>query len=97
MTAEQTQDEKKSSRPQMVTTNTGRILRVTPEDAAARAAAAASANVAPAHVDPARRADVLFRKRRPEGQEVSVWWMVGAFVVSSGVVIALLSWVPYNA
>jgi hypothetical protein len=81
----------------MVTTNTGRILRVSPEDEAARAAAAAAATTAPPNMDPARRTDVLFRVRRAEGHELSPWWMVGAFVVTSGLVIALLSWVPYSA
>lgn len=44
--------------------------------------------------DPARRSDVLFRVRREKGQEISSWWMVGAFVGVSAVVIALLSLVP---
>ena len=47
--------------------------------------------------DPARRPDVLFRVRRDEGHELSPWWMIGAFVVTSGLVIALLSWVPGSA
>ncbi len=45
-------------------------------------------------VDPARRPDVLLRKRRDEGHEISAWWMIGAFVAVSGVVIAVLSFVP---
>ncbi|WP_404433672.1 UDP-N-acetylmuramyl pentapeptide phosphotransferase [Microbacterium lacus] len=45
-------------------------------------------------VDPARRPDVLLRKRRDEGHEVSVWWMIGAFIAVSGVVIAVMSFVP---
>jgi hypothetical protein len=45
-------------------------------------------------VDPARRADVLFRVRRAEGHEVSSWWMIGAFLATSGLVILLLSGVP---
>ena len=48
-------------------------------------------------VDPARRTDVLFRVRRDEGHEISSWWMIGAFLVTSGIVIALLSWVPGGA
>ncbi|MDQ2689719.1 MAG: UDP-N-acetylmuramyl pentapeptide phosphotransferase [Chloroflexota bacterium] len=44
--------------------------------------------------DPARRADVLFRVRREKGHELSAWWMVGAFVLVSAGVIALLSFVP---
>ena len=97
MTAGQTSNDEKSDAVQMVTTNTGRILRVSAADQAARAAAAASATPAPANVDPARRADVLFRVRRPEGHEISSWWMIGAFVLTSGLVIAALSWVPYSA
>lgn len=97
MTTEQSGGGQKPAPVKMVTTNTGRILRITPEDEAARAAAAAAATVAPANVDPARRADVLFRVRRAEGHELSAWWMIGAFVVTSGLVIALLSWVPYSA
>lgn len=96
MTAEPMGSGSKAAPVKMVTTSTGRILRVSPDDEAARAAAAAAAAAAP-KVDPARRADVLFRVRRPEGQEPSAWWMIGAFLVTSGLVIALLSWVPYNA
>lgn len=44
--------------------------------------------------DPARRPDVLLRKRRAEGHEISPWWLIGAFVLISGAVIALLSLVP---
>ncbi len=47
--------------------------------------------------DPARRPDVLLRVRRDEGHEVSVWWMVGAFVGVSAAVILLLSFVPGGA
>ena len=53
----------------------------------------AQAVVADAH-DPARRPDVLLRVRRDEGHELSPWWMIGAFVVVSLAVIALLSLVP---
>lgn len=91
--------------PKMVTTATGRILRVNPDGtlgssradgsaASAQTAAAARTGVAQ---DPSRRADVLFRVRRDEGHELSPWWMIGAFVVTSGLVIALLSWVPGGA
>ncbi|MFE7844442.1 UDP-N-acetylmuramyl pentapeptide phosphotransferase [Microbacterium sp. NPDC057407] len=45
-------------------------------------------------VDPARRPDVLLRVRREEGHEISAWWMIGAFVGVSGLVIGLLSFVP---
>jgi len=50
-----------------------------------------------AHIDPARRPDVLFRVRREEGQQASPWWMIGAFVVTSAVVIFLFSFVPGGA
>lgn len=65
-------------------------------DAVARSANAAS-HASPSHpqpVDPARRPDVLFRVRREEGQQPSAWWMIGAFVVVSGVVLVLFSFVP---
>lgn len=82
----------------MVTTSTGRILRVSAADAAAAASAsaAAKATISPnvAGLDPARRADVFFRVRRDEGHELSAWWMVGAFLATSGLVILLLSGVP---
>lgn len=44
--------------------------------------------------DPARRPDVLLRKRREEGHELSPWWLIGAFVAVSTAVILLLSLVP---
>jgi len=91
-------DEKteKPSRAQHITTKTGRILRVTEEQIAAAQATPATAT-AKTVVDPARRTDVLFRVRRDEGHEISSWWMIGAFLVTSGIVIALLSWVPGGA
>ncbi|MFC4140455.1 MULTISPECIES: hypothetical protein [unclassified Microbacterium] len=81
-----------------VTTETGRILRVSdlPEGTVVKLSTPAPGAQA-AVVDPARRADVLFRKRRDEGHEVSVWWMIGAFFASSGIVCALLWWVPGGA
>lgn len=48
-------------------------------------------------IDPARRPDVLFRVRREAGETMSPWWMIGAFVVVSGVVIVLMSFVPGGA
>ena len=48
-------------------------------------------------IDPARRPDVLFRVRRDEGHQVSAWWMVGAFVGVSAIVILALSFVPGGA
>ena len=47
--------------------------------------------------DPARRPDVFFRVRRPEGHQPSVWWSIGAFILVSGTVIALLSLIPGGA
>lgn len=47
--------------------------------------------------DPARRPDVLFRVRREEGHQPSAWWSIGAFVGFSGIVLALLSFVPGGA
>lgn len=63
--------------------------------AAVHAAAVHSAAAEP--IDPARRPDVLFRVRRKEGQQASVWWMIGAFVGFSAAVIWLLSFVPGGA
>lgn len=82
------------SRARQVTTKTGRILRVTEEQLADAVAARAAASAIP---DPARRKDVLFRVRRDEGHEISSWWMIGAFVLTSGIVVALLSGVPGGA
>lgn len=48
----------------------------------------------PVFTDPARRPDVLLRVRRAPGQEPSAWWFVGAFLVFSGAVTALLSLIP---
>jgi hypothetical protein len=53
--------------------------------------------VVAAAVDPARRPDVLLRKRRPEGEQMSAWWPIGAFVVISAIVIALMNFVPGGA
>ncbi|MFT4258824.1 hypothetical protein [Microbacterium sp.] len=90
MTAQQTKGAK-AAETKFVTTNTGRILRVNPD----QLEAAARTSAPDVHAtDPARRADVLFRKRRDEGHEISAWWMIGAFLATSGLVILLLSGVP---
>lgn len=47
--------------------------------------------------DPARRPDVLLRKRLDDDHQISAWWMIGAFVAVSAAVIALLSLVPGGA
>ncbi|HYP73865.1 MAG TPA: hypothetical protein VEP72_07200 [Microbacterium sp.] len=47
-----------------------------------------------APVDPARRPDVLLRRRLPEGHQVSAWWMIGAFVFVSTAVVLLLNFFP---
>ncbi|WP_136043530.1 MULTISPECIES: hypothetical protein [unclassified Microbacterium] len=84
----------KAAATKIITTNTGRILRVS-ADAESGVAATPSVPTPPAAIaDPARRADVLFRVRRDEGHEVSAWWMIGAFLATSGLVILLLSGVP---
>ncbi|MCE0508410.1 MULTISPECIES: hypothetical protein [Microbacterium] len=84
----------KAAATKIVTTNTGRILRVSAD---AEPGLGVTPPVTPppaALVDPARRADVLFRVRRDEGHEISAWWMIGAFLATSGLVILLLSGVP---
>ncbi|ODU72476.1 MAG: hypothetical protein ABT08_12765 [Microbacterium sp. SCN 71-21] len=53
--------------------------------------------VVAAAVDPARRPDVLLRKRRPEGEQMSAWWPIGAFVVISAIVIALMNFVSHSS
>ncbi|QLD10616.1 UDP-N-acetylmuramyl pentapeptide phosphotransferase [Microbacterium oleivorans] len=45
-------------------------------------------------MDPARRPDVLLRRRHPEGYQVSAWWMIGAFVAVSVSVVALVNMFP---
>lgn len=45
-------------------------------------------------IDPARRPDVLLRRRAPEGHQVSGWWMVGAFVLVSAAVVGLMNFFP---
>lgn len=92
--------EKKSETRSFVTTNTGRILRVdaqaADETAPAPVSPAPAAPVTP-HVDPARREDVLFRVRRDHGHEMSVWWPISAFLITSTLVVILLGWVPGGA
>lgn len=45
-------------------------------------------------IDPARRPDVLLRRRAPDGHQVSAWWMIGAFVFVSLSVVGLLNFFP---
>ena len=47
--------------------------------------------------DPARRKDVLFRVRRAPGHEMSSWWPISAFLVTTIAVVALLNFVPSGA
>jgi len=61
-------------------------------DALARRTGATPAPTPP--VDPARRPDVLFRVRRGPDEQVSAWWMIGAFVVVSAAAVLLLNFVP---
>ncbi len=63
----------------------------------ALAAQAAALSVPQQPIDPARRPDVLFRVRREEGQQISAWWMVGAFAGVTAVVLLLFSWIPGGA
>lgn len=62
--------------------------------AEARAPRTAAIAVVAEAADPARRKDVLFRKRRPVGEEMSSWWPVVAFVFVSVSVVSLLSFIP---
>ncbi|MBN6190341.1 MULTISPECIES: hypothetical protein [Microbacterium] len=91
MTTQHTSGSTSAAPTKIITTNTGRILRVSAD---AEAAVTTPAAPAKPQVDPARRADVLFRVRRDEGHEISAWWMIGAFLATSGLVILLLSGVP---
>jgi len=84
----------KAAPTKIVTTSTGRIMRVSVDEAGVPLSHAPAAVTKAPVSDPARRADVLFRVRRDEGHELSSWWMIGAFVVTSGLVILLLSGVP---
>ena len=45
-------------------------------------------------IDPARRPDVLLRRRLPEDHQVSAWWMIGAFVAVSVAVVGLMNFFP---
>jgi hypothetical protein len=45
-------------------------------------------------IDPARRPDVLLRRRLPEDHQVSAWWMIGAFVAVSAAVVGLMNFFP---
>ena len=71
MSTGQTRSGRTPAPVKMITTDTGRILRISPDDESARAAAAAAATPAPENIDPARRTDVLFRVRHAEGHELS--------------------------
>ncbi|MCR2784376.1 MULTISPECIES: UDP-N-acetylmuramyl pentapeptide phosphotransferase [unclassified Microbacterium] len=44
--------------------------------------------------DPSRRPDVLFRRRTPDGHQVSAWWMIGAFLGVSFGIIGLMTLFP---
>ncbi|MCT1479713.1 hypothetical protein [Microbacterium sp. p3-SID336] len=98
MTTQHTSGSKSAAPTKIITTNTGRILRVSADaEAGAATPQVPTVQAAPAGkpaMDPARRADVLFRVRRDEGHEISAWWMIGAFLATSGLVILLLSGVP---
>ncbi len=55
------------------------------------------ATAAPMDMDPARRADVLFRVRRSPDHQVSAWWFIGAFLGTSTLAVLALSFLPTNA
>jgi len=46
-------------------------------------------------VDPARRPDVLLRRRLPDGHQLSPWWMIGSFLAVSVGVLTLLNLFPF--
>lgn len=48
----------------------------------------------PVDTDPARRPDVLLRKRRPAGEESPPWVSISLFLGFSAVVVLLMRWVP---
>lgn len=45
-------------------------------------------------VDPARRPDVLLRRRHPVDHQINAWWPIGAFVGVSVVVVFLVNLFP---
>ncbi|WP_292831832.1 UDP-N-acetylmuramyl pentapeptide phosphotransferase [Microbacterium sp.] len=45
-------------------------------------------------IDPARRPDVLLRRRMPDDHQVNAWWMIGAFLFVSISVVGLLNFFP---
>lgn len=56
-----------------------------------------SADAAPPRIDNSLRNEMLFRRRRDEGHEVSIWWPIAAFLTVSTLVVLLLGWVPGGA
>lgn len=45
-------------------------------------------------LDPARRPDVLLRRRTPVGYQVNAWWMIGAFAGVSLLVLGMVHLFP---
>jgi hypothetical protein len=45
-------------------------------------------------VDPARRPDVLLRRRTPDNHQVSAWWMIGGFLAVTATIVALMGLIP---
>lgn len=45
-------------------------------------------------LDPARRPDVLFRRRKPADYEVSAWWLIGSFVAVTVAVVGMITLFP---
>lgn len=57
-------------------------------------AASEQSHVRPVSDDPARRPDVLLRRRMPDGHQISAWWMIGAFGLVTVSVVLLLNVLP---
>lgn len=80
-----------SLRGQIPVTPTGQIP--IPSQAASTSARPATDQI-PVVDDPARRPDVLLRRRMPPGHQISAWWMIGAFVAVTLGVIGLMNFFP---
>lgn len=79
---------------QLPATPTGQIPVVTGQIPIAVDRPATTGQISIAN-DPARRPDVLLRRRMPPGHQISAWWMIGAFVGVSVATIALMNFFPF--